>query len=406
MRKIDTRTFTRATRATGREINRRILLNLVREHQPISRADLARRMSMGRGMVTSLTSELIAEGALVEGSTGEAARGRKPVMLYVRTGDRLAVAIDVRFTRTYVMLSDFAGEQVGMDSFETVFSPGPLIEELARRVDLLVRAHAGRGRVEGIGVVVAGMIDRRSGTVLNSPQLGWRDVPLREGLSLATGLPVEIENAPIACAVATQWLGRRGDGGLSDFVYVTVSDGVGAGVVVNGQVVRGHDQIAGEFGHVPLQLDGPECLCGARGCWEAYASNLATLARYLGREPSAAESRRLLGQRDLTFGDLISRAKGGEQRARDALRESGRYLGLGLASIINALNPARIYVGGEITAVWELIEAEVGAAIGSRALTLAAARTPIVPDRPAVHPRLLGATALVAAPLFSAPQVG
>src|SRR5712671_5588375 len=109
VRKINTRSFVRATRSTPREINRQIVLNLVREHQPISRADLARRMSVGRGMVTSLVSELLTEGSIYEGATVEAPRGRKPMMLHVRTHDRLVIAVDVRFSKTYLMLSDFNG---------------------------------------------------------------------------------------------------------------------------------------------------------------------------------------------------------------------------------------------------------------------------------------------------------
>jgi len=405
MRKINTRDFRRATRSTPAEINRRILLNLVREHQPISRADLARRMGVGRSMVTKLANELLAEGAILEGHVAEAPRGRKPTMLYVRTQDRLVVAVDVRFTRTYVMLSDFSGRQIELESFETLFSPAELVEELARCIRRLVDAHGGRGEVEGIGLVVPGMVDPGTGKVLNSPQLGWHDVEVRSALQEATGLPVQIENAPIACALAHMWLGQRGDG-AADFVYVTVSDGVGAGVVVNGQVVRGSGHTAGEFGHVPLNPDGHRCLCGARGCWEAYTSNLATLSRYLGgHEMSPTERRRLLKEHDLTFAELVRRARAGEARALETLREAGHYLGLGLSMIVNALNPSRIVVGGEITAAWDLVEERVRAEIAERALTPAAARTPVIPEQTSTHPRLRGATALVAAPAFAAPQL-
>jgi N-acetylglucosamine repressor len=401
MRKINTRAFTRATRSTPREINRQILLNLVREHQPISRADLARRIGMGRGMVTSLARELLEEGAILEGQLGESPRGRKPTMLYVRTRDRLVVAIDVRFSQTFVMLADFSGRQLALESFETRYHPGELIAELGRRVRRLKRGFVGKGEVEGIGLVVPGMVDREAGRVLNSPQLGWRDVDVRDALERETDLPVHMENAPIACAMAHMW----SSDGAGDFVYVTVSDGVGAGVVINGQVVRGQDNTAGEFGHIPLSFDGPPCLCGARGCWEAYTSNLATLARYLGHQPSPGESRRLLAAHELSFEELMARARAGEPRALAALRETGHYLGLGLSMVVNAINPSRVIVGGEITAVWDLIAAEVAAPVAARALTSAGGHTPIVPEQTSVHPRLRGATALVAAPVFAAPRV-
>src|SRR4029078_50416 len=119
MRKINTRNFVRATRGTAREINRRIILNLFREHQPVSRADLARQMRIGRGMVTSLVAELLADGSIYEGTTVDAPRGRKPMMLYVRTHARLGVAVDVRFSRTYLMLSDLGGTPIALEMFET-----------------------------------------------------------------------------------------------------------------------------------------------------------------------------------------------------------------------------------------------------------------------------------------------
>ncbi|HXL35489.1 MAG TPA: ROK family protein [Gemmatimonadales bacterium] len=403
MRKIDTRDFRRATRSTSRQVNRQILLNLVREHQPISRADLARRMTLGRGVVTTLVKQLLNEGALYEGALADLPRGRRPTMLYVETRDRLVVAIDVRFSRIDVLLSDFGGKQIALERFGTRFDPEQLLDELAVRVRRLLRTHAAEGRCEGIGMVIPGMVDRASGRVLNAPQLGWRDVQVRSGLAERTGLPVHVENAPAACALAHIWLGPSG---VRDFVYVSVSDGVGTGVVVNGEVVRGHGHTAGEFGHIPISADGPRCLCGSLGCLEAHTSNLATVARYLGHELSPAIARELLQRSGVTVDDVIGRAGGGDERARDALTETGRYLGIGLSTIVQALNPAQIFVGGEITGAWDLIEPALRAEIARRALTRRAAETPLVPEPAGSLPRLRGAIALVAAPVYAAPQVG
>lgn len=405
MRKINTRSFVRATRSTPREINRRIVLNLVREHQPISRADLARRMKVGRGMVTALIAELLEQGAVYEGAAVDAPRGRRPKMLYVRTHDRLVVAVDVRFSKTFLMLSDFDGTAIALETYDTIVSPPAFVAELARRICRLLDTHGARTRCEGIGLVVPGMVDQHTGRVLNAPQLGWKDVDVRDALAAAAGLPVHIENAPIACALAQMWLGRRGGEAPGDFAYVTVSDGVGVGIVVNGEVVRGHANSAGEFGHVPISLDGPLCLCGARGCLETYTSNLATLSRYLGHEFSPTETRALLQSTGLTLNDVMARARSGDARACSALDETARYLGAGLSVIINSLNPAQIYVGGEITEMWERIAPVVRRAIAERALTKAAAGTPIIPEPASSHPRLRGATALIAAPAFAAPQV-
>ncbi len=410
MRKINTHRFVRATRATPRAINRQIALNLVREHQPISRADLARRMEIGRGMVTALVDELLLEGSVYEGAVVDAPRGRRPKMLHVRTRDRLVVAIDVRFSLTYVMLCDFGGAALALETFETITDSAALVDELAARVRRLLGAHGGaggpRGRCEGVGVVVPGMVDQRTGRVLYAPQLGWRDVDLRSALGTALALPVHVENAPIACALAQMWLGTPGRDTPADFAYMTVSDGVGVGLVVNGEVVRGHGNTAGEFGHVPLNaLSGPRCLCGATGCLEAYTSNLATLSRYLGQELAPEQTRRLLHDTGLTIADVIARARDGDVRARASLDETARWLGIGLAVVINGFNPAEIVVGGEITAAWDQIAPIIRSAIAERALTTAAANTPITPEPASEYPRLRGATALVAAPVYAAPAV-
>jgi predicted NBD/HSP70 family sugar kinase len=405
MRKIDTQSFVRATRATTRDINRRILLNLVREHQPISRADLARRMRVGRGVVTSLVDELLRDRAIYESTTVDAPRGRKPMMLHVRTHDRLAIAIDIRFSRTFLMLSDFSGATIALQTFDTIVEPDALIADLALRIKRLRTSHRSAGICQGIGVAIPGMVARKTGRVLNAPQLGWRDVDVRDALAKRTGLPVFVESASVACALAQIWLGQRGSETPRDFVYVTVGDGVGSGVVVNGEVVRGHDDTAGEFGHVPLDPRGPRCLCGARGCLETYASNLATLCRYLGHDFSPHDARGRLQQSGLTIEDVIQRAKQGDRGARRALEETACHLGAGLAVIVNALNPARIFVGGEITEVWPQLAPIIQGVVAERALTRAAGATPIVPDPTSMYPRLRGATALVAAPTFAAPQV-
>ena len=406
MRRINTHRFRVATRGTSREINRSIVLNLVRARQPISRADLARAMDVRRGAVTLIVNDLLAEGLIFEGATGEAVRGRKPTFLYIDSRRRAVVAADIRASESFVMLADLLGNPMtGAIGFPTVRDPKRMIEALAERVTSLLADHREVDACEGLGVVVPGMVEHLTMRVLHAPTLGWRNVDLREGLAAATGMPVQIENSGRACALAQAWTMREDLGGMAgDLVFVSVSDGVGVGVMIHGEVLRGRHNIAGEFGHLPLSLDGPRCSCGSNGCWEAYVSNPATLARYFGRAtdqrgPMPAE------QRHFTVEDLIARARGRDAKATAALDSTARYLGLGLASVINVLDPARVYVGGEITLAWDLIETTVREALSERALTPAAAETDIRPVAATEYPRLRGAAALVAAPAFAAPVV-
>jgi predicted NBD/HSP70 family sugar kinase len=407
MRKINTRDFHVAKRTTSRDINRHIALNLIREHQPISRADLARRMNLTRGVVSVLVHELIAQGLIHEGASGEAARGRKPTLLHIRTHDRLVVAVDVRFTRTYLMLCDFSGRQLAIETYDTVFSIPEFVKDLAARVRKLMKRQGLGFTCEGIGLVVPGMVDQRTGKILNAPALGWRDVDIRTKLAAATGLAVLVENSGRASALAQLWLSNGEAIGEHNFVYISVSDGVGTGVVVNGELLRGRDHIAGEFGHMPLNLDGPRCMCGNNGCWEAYTSNLATLSRYFGWNLSKDGPKRLQDAERSAFTvlEMISRARGGDAKAMAAVLTTGRFLGLGIATIINLVNPDCIYLAGEITIAWNLIEDTVREAIAERVLTEAANRTPIRVTSTQEYPRLRGAAALIAAPTFAAPRV-
>ena len=284
MRPLHTSTLRVATRGTGREINRRIALNLIRLNQPISRADLARLMGTRRGAVSLLVGELIRRGAVFEGATGEARRGRKPTFLYIDSRKRCVVAIDIRPTRTFVLVTDLVGHELAsVTSFPTERDPRRFVAGLVKRVRAVLAENKDLGRCQGVGVVVPGMVEAETGKVLLAPNLGWRDLSLRDPIAKALGLPVQIENSGKACALAQLWA-TRGAQAPSNFVYITVSDGLGVGIVLGGEVVRGQHNIAGEFGHVPLNVDGPRCGCGASGCWEAYVSNLATLSRYFGRE--------------------------------------------------------------------------------------------------------------------------
>lgn len=407
MRKINPVDFTMATRGTSREINRQIALTLIRAHQPVSRADLARLMETNRANVTLLINQLLQEGLVREGAQGtQKVRGRKPTFLYINSTKSVAVAVDIRASRTFLMITDSIGKQVGdILSFPTKFDPEDFVKDLGVNVRKALLEIAGTTECDGIGIVIPGMLDRKTGVVLHAPTLRWRNVNLSDPLRREFGeTSIHLENSGKACALSQIW-STRGDGlALNDIAYVSISDGVGVGVVMNGELVRGKHNTAGEFGHVPLSIDGPQCSCGANGCWEAYISNPATLSRYFGREITSRQPQ-TLEVAEFTIEDLITRARDNDSKALAALHSTARYLGLGLASIINSVDPTQIYIGGEITEGWDLIEAEVREAIEERALTADLGEVPIRIVPAVEHPRLRGAVALVTAPAFAAPKV-
>src|ERR1051325_10124017 len=194
MRRINPNNFRIATRGTSREINRQIALNLVRTHQPISRADLARMMGLRRGAVSLIVNELLAERLIFEGTTGESRRGRKPTFLYIDTRERCIIAVDIRASRTFLLITDLVGRQlVATSSFPTERNPKRLVTQLGQRIKQVLADHKEVGTCDGIGVVVPGMVDHLTSRVINAPTLGWRDVEIRDLLAAATGLPAHGE---------------------------------------------------------------------------------------------------------------------------------------------------------------------------------------------------------------------
>jgi predicted NBD/HSP70 family sugar kinase len=221
------------------------------------------------------------------------------------------------------------------------------------RIERLLAQCEGK-KVEGIGVTVPGRLDRASGKLVFAPNLGWRDVDIRTPIERATGLEVELENAANACVMAAVWFDHVQS---RNVVALTVAEGVGTGILVNGRVARGLSGMAGEFGHVPIDPKGPPCRCGGRGCWEVFASDRAALRYYL---ETSHES-------GLTFPDLLRLAEQGDNRAGDALDTMAHYLGRGMRMVVAGLDPAEILLIGDLTRAWNrfgpILQAEVEAQI-------------------------------------------
>jgi N-acetylglucosamine repressor len=302
------------------------------------------------------------------------------------------------------MLTDLVGNQIApIFDYVTHRDFNRTVFDLTTQIKRIVAEQGEDNVCEGIGIAVPGRLNSGTGKILIAPILGWRDVDLRKPLASALGLPIHIEHGGRACALAQMWSTQTDTYPAHNFVFVSISDGVGVGVVTNGEVVHGENYLAGEFGHIPLNFDGPQCACGAKGCWEVYVSNRATLSRYFGRDITRRAPRAL---RDFRMEDLIQRAREGDSQAMEALDSTARYLGPGLATIVKAIDPECIYIGGEITQAWDLIELKVKASLEAHLQIKGTEERMIRLIPSTAFPRLRGAAALVAAPAFAAPPVG
>jgi predicted NBD/HSP70 family sugar kinase len=388
--------FRIASSKTARDINRRIVLNLVRNRQPISRAALARASGFQRSTVSAITEQLLRERWVTEGALGHLPRGRKPILLHLNSERAGIIGIDLRPGTTALALADIDSRFLVQESLPTGSQPGRFIQRLGDRLRQMMEAHPNL-LYEGIGVSLPGRFDPASRRLVFAPNLGWNNVDLVTPLEKATGLPVLLENAANACALAEFWQGPHA-AGARNLVAVTVSEGIGTGLIMNGQLLHGASGLAGEFGHVSISDNGPLCRCGNRGCWEVWASNSAACRFYSEAAQGRASKGAGEGPACIRFNDLLRLAEQKDPKAGEALDRMAHYLGVGLAMLISGLAPDVIVVVGEITGAWNRVGPIVADTIKHRFFTEATTR--IVPTAPTEQSRLRGTIALVLQQLF------
>ena len=322
------------------DVNRSAILAHLGAQGPTSRADLARELGLSPASITQLVKNLLADGLVVELDHSRSHGGRPARMLGLATTDVRAIGVKV-------VADHVAFVEVGIDGAVLRSASEPFVASaatfLADLVALLARFIAGgaTARLVGVGVGVPGSVDRLGSGLVDSAQLGWRQVPLGETLRRELGLPVIVENNVNALAVAERLygVGRR----HSSFLVVTIGTGVGAGFVVDGVVLRGASGGAGEIGHTPVLEDGPLCSCGNAGCLEAVVGE-AALVR-------TARARGIIGER-AGMGVLRAAADEGRAEATALFGEAGHLLGRTLAGVVQLLDPEIVIVLGEGTAAW------------------------------------------------------
>ncbi len=378
------------------------MLNMIRQHQPISRAGLARRSGLQRSTVSAITEQLIDERWVIEGAVGQLPRGRKPTFLHLNAERAGIIGVNVRPGVTTLAVAGIDSRFLAQESMSTGTNPAEFVARLSRRILDLMRAHP-KSSYEGIGLSLPGRIDITSQRLTFAPNLGWSDLDLKAPLEQATGLPVQLENAANACALAELWSGRHGEG-VSNLVAVTVSEDIGVGMILNGQLLQGSTGVAGEFGHVTLLPEGPQCRCGNRGCWEVLASNSAAMRYYA---ESSTVRKGEVGSKSamakVPFGDILRLAEQGDAKACRALDRMAHHLGAGLAMLVTGLAPDILVVVGEVTRAWDRVGPIVAETVKLHSFTHAATR--ILPTDPEAQPRLRGTIALVLQNHFGAPFV-
>ena len=384
-----------------RLVNRRILLSILSDRQPISRAEIAKISGLNKATISTITGELLKESCIVEEGSGRTTPigGKPPTPLRLNANRFGLFGLDIRADETVLALSDFNNRIVARFSYETGPDATAFLNKIGKEIRKLCTKHDSFIEFPGIGVSLPGLVDNQSGKFLLSVVLPWRDVPVVNLLEKATGLPVIIDNSARCSALAEIWHGKAQYAHVRNLLYVSVSTGLACGVVIDGGLYRGGNNTAGQFGHIPIDVNGPDCRCGQRGCWDLYASDKATLKRY-------ADLRGASGKRVSSMRKLVELVEAGDGAATEAVRETARYLGIGITGLVNGLDPEIVVIGGEITKVWGVIEPII---VEETKRNLLAPRSHSVAIRPSafeVRPSLKGALTLIQNSLLSVPHMG
>jgi len=380
-----------ASSETARRINRDIILELIRENQPTSRIELSRSSGLQKSTVSQIVEQLISEKWVVERAVGTTPRGRRPTLLGLN--ERIvAIAVDLHPRMAIVAVVDLNGRLLSQCKVPVTSDPAAstkLIVDCIRRFKAFFTDRA----IDGIGVSLPGRVDPELQRMTFAPNLRWPDFDLKGAIEAEFGLHVNMENAATACLLAELTFGRMD--GIRDIVLVTISEGIGAGVFADGRIISGSHGMAGEFGHIPLDPEGPRCGCGRKGCWEMYASCHAAIGYY--RKLRA-------GNKDVSFHELLNLAEEGSKDAQEALEQQALYIARGLRIVIASLSPALILIAGEITSAWHRFERVIVKEVKS--FVLAGTPPRIVPTHEGEIARLRGAAALVFQRQIARPQNG
>ena len=309
---------------------------------------------------------------------------------------RVALAFDLGGTDLRAALVDEAGALLAFASLPTEARAGPqaVVEQIVA-LAAEVRAQVPEAVPVGIGIGAAGPLDPIAGIVIAPPTLfGWRDVPLGQILQDRFNLPVRLENDANAAAIG-EW--RHGAGrGASSLVFVTVSTGIGGGVIADGRILHGRRGLAAEIGHMTITDKSERCFCGSIGCFEAVASGsaLGLQATSMTQPGDGSALRALSRDNEVTGRHVIDAARGGDDLALKLVAEEGRWLGIGFTNLLHLYSPDVIVMGGGISSGFDLLAGMIRATIRERAM-IAYRDVPVLPAELGNHAGLIGAASLV-----------
>ncbi|WP_435925659.1 ROK family protein [Paenibacillus sp. DYY-L-2] len=368
-----------------KKMNKTIVLDTIRGRQPLSRADISAGIGLNKATVSSLVAELIDSRLVNEIGPGESSGGRKPTLLLFNKNAGFAIGVDIRVSDLLAVLVDLEGNVVVEKNVPlTDIAPESVLEQIRKTVRQLSRkAPESPYGIVGIGIGVPGLVDEKS-RVISAPNLGWEQADLAKALAEEFGANVHIDNEANAGAIGEKLYGAGKDS--LNLIYLSIGIGIGSGIIVGGELYRGTSNFSGEVGHMTIAEDGPLCRCGNRGCWETLASEKALLDRAASVWKIDADAPHLE--------EILNAAKQGDEKAGLLLREIGSQLGVGLANLVNILNPELIVIGNRLSLAGELFEESMLQTIKSRSLSYHRKKTQVSFAKLGIRSTALGAASM------------
>ena len=332
-----------------KELNTSLILNTIRERKSISRADIAKITGLTAATVTNITGELLEYKLISETSFGKSTGGRKPIMLEFNASEYHILGVVISRQEITVALTDLNSNPISIKTYypEKIPTPAEALNKVAK--DALQLISTSDKRVLGIGVSMEGLIDEKKGICVLSSNFSWKSVDIKGELFKRLGLPVFVNNDVKALAKGEEMFGKAKTS--DNFILLYISYGIGAALVNKGKIYRGATNYACEIGHMTLDINGPLCSCGNKGCFQALASGEALIY-----EIRKNKLEGLFGKKEISVKDISEKIKENDKIILELIKKQAFYIGTGIANIINIFNPSEIIINGYISSAPDFIK--------------------------------------------------
>lgn len=389
-----------------KQLNVSAVLKVIKDNGSLSRADIAKLTGLTPASVTNITKLLIEDEYLIESKIGQSSGGRPPIILELNPNARYVIGVCIGVGSIDVVITNLSAQIIIKESIEINeerYNYDVVFKKLIKLINEVIdNSEIEREKLLGVGVALHGIVNAKTGISIYSPYYGWKNENIKEKLKNELGLDVYVDNDVRAMALGESWFGITKD--IANFVTLNISNGIGAGIIINNKPYYGVDFSAGEIGHIVVEADGDKCNCGNYGCLETVSSNNNIIKKAIKLIKQGAKTTLNKDDNDinkLTIRDICDAAKNGDELSITIIKESARYIGIGITNLINILNPTAIVVVGEIFENTTYAIETLNEIVKNRGLKLSSENVRIIKSLLGIDAAVIGATTLVIQEIFN-----